>query len=137
MKRVFLILALCLPLGSCIVAVAAVAAAAVFGAVKYTENGVQRDFNHDLASCYDAAKAGMKETGYAVPDEAQPGPAEGRITVGDTVVTLTREPGDTARTDDDFTRVICKVSTFDTDETRRKAKLIMDAIARHLGEPID
>lgn len=137
MKPLALLLALCLPLSSCIVAAAAVAAAAVIGTVKYTENGVQRDFKQDLATCFEAAKKGLKENGYAAPDEAKPGATEGKLTVGDAVASLTREPGPTAKADDDFTRILVKVGTFDSDETKRKAKLIMDAIARALGEPVD
>ncbi|MBI5849880.1 MAG: DUF3568 family protein [Planctomycetes bacterium] len=135
MRRTALVVLLAsVPLSSCLVAAAAVAAAAVFGTVKYTENGVERDFKQDLTTCFDAAKKAMKENGYAVPDESKPGPTEGKLTVGDAVIEVSRRPGETASADDDFTHVLAKVGTFDSDETRRKAKLLMDAVARSLGE---
>jgi hypothetical protein len=118
----------------CVLAVAAVAGAAVFGAVKYTENGIERDFRQDLAQCFDAAKATMREAGHAIAADAQPGPTEGTLTSGDTVIRLTRQAGPTASSDDDFTRIAVKVGTFDSEETKRQATLLMDAIVRRLGE---
>jgi hypothetical protein len=133
MRRTLPILLLALPLGSCVLAAAAVVGAAVIGAVKYTENGLERDFTQDLATCFAAAKTAMKECGYAVPDEARPIPSDGELSVGDAKITLTRQPGATDSLDDDTTRAVVRVGTFDSDETKRKARLLMDALSRALG----
>ncbi len=133
MRRTILAVSLSLPLGSCLV----VAGLAVIGAVKYTDNGVEREFRHDLPTCFAAAKQSMQENGYAIPDDAAPRQTWGELSADDAVITLIRQPGATESADDDFTHVVTRTGSFDTEETQRKARLLMDALARALGEPVN
>ena len=122
-----LALALFLPLSGCVVAAVAVGAAAVYGVVKFTRNGAQEDFGSSLDETWDATIASMRELGYPVEGEPQHGATEGNIQVGDANVRVARYPGD-------FTRVQARVGTFETEDHRRRAGLILEAVARRLGD---
>jgi hypothetical protein len=113
-------------LGSCLLAAAAVAAAATYGVIKYTENGAETDFKASLDETFAAAVASMRALDYPVSADLKPGPSEGRIEVSDASVLVARLPGDAG------TRVTAKVGTFDTDEHERRARLILEEMKKRL-----
>ena len=122
-----LALALLLPLGGCVVVAVAAGAAAVYGVIKYTQNGAQQDFEADLGATWDAVIASLRELGYAVEGDPRHGATEGTIRTGDVSVRVVRHPGD-------FTRIEVRVGTFETEDHKRRAGLILEAVARRLDD---
>jgi len=120
------ILALLAPLTGCLAA-AVVAGAGVAGAVLYTENEAQRDFERPYGATLDATVAALQANGYPVSEEIDRGTTEAKIEVDDVVVRVEKHAGD-------FTRVRVRVGTFRTDDHKRKAKLILEDVARQLAE---
>lgn len=114
-------------LTGCLAVAVAAGAAAVYGTVLYTENEAQRDFAHDYGATLDATIAAMRTNGYPVPDDIERGATESKIEVSDVVARVEKHPGA-------FTRVRVRVGTFRTDDHKRKAKLILEQVARTLGE---
>jgi Protein of unknown function (DUF3568) len=110
-------------LGSCIVAAAAVGAAAVFGAVSYHENEAAMDFHSPVGPVWQATLEVLQAQGYAVDMAQKAGPTEGHVTAGDANVRVTREPGD-------FTRLHVRIGTFDTEDNRRRARLILEDVKK-------
>jgi hypothetical protein len=122
-----------LVLQGCIVAAVAVGGAAVYGAVKYTENGAQEDFHAGVRETFDAAVQALTDRGHDVPATPQPSENEGHIQAGDVDVDIQRYHAKTG----DFTRVVVKVGTFETEEHQRQAGLILGRIGEILGEDAD
>ncbi len=115
-------IAVLLSLTSCAaVAVAAVAGAAVFGVVMYERNEAYEDYRTDLATTWAAAVVTLRDLGYVVDGDPQPGKTEGDLETGDVRLVVERHA-------DDFTRVRVRVGTFETDDHKRRAKLLLEGI---------
>lgn len=113
-------------LASCgAVAVAAVAGAAVFGIVMYERNEAYEDYRADLASTWDAALSTLRESGHEFDGDAKPGSTEGKLETGDVRMVVERRP-------DDVTRVRVRVGTFEADDHKRRAKLLLEGIRAKL-----
>jgi hypothetical protein len=125
--RSLLLLAALLPLGGCIAVAAVAVGAGVFGVISYTQNEALRDFKREFEPTFDASLAALKEVGYPEPSKVFRGKTEGKIEVDDVEVHVARHPGD-------YTRVSVRVGTFRTDDHKRKAKLILEDVAKRLGE---
>ncbi len=121
-----LALALVLPLSGCVVAAVAAGAAAVYGVVKYNQNGAQEDFSAGLGETWDATVATMRELGYPVEGNPQHGATSGEFRVGEVFVRVARYPGN-------FTRVEARVGTFETEDHKRQAGLILEGVSKRLG----
>jgi hypothetical protein len=120
----FLLLA-SLPNAGCLVVAAG---AAGYGAVKYAQNEAARDYNADLTSTWVATLDTMREMGYPVSPGAPHGPTSGVIDIGDAHVSV-------AKHSESRTRVHVRIGTFDTDDHRRRANLLLSGIGRRLGQP--
>src|ERR1041384_5525502 len=116
--------ALCCLLPGCVVAAAA-AGAAVYGALSYHENEAWMDFHTDLPKVWTAMLDSLQENGYPPDRRKQPGVNEGEITAGEATVKVERNPG--------FTRVKVRVGTFDSEENRRHAGLILEGMKKRLA----
>jgi hypothetical protein len=115
-------------LGSCAaVAVAAVAGVAAYGVVSYSKNEASMDYHGNLDVVFAATLAAMHEQGFAVNREQKPGATEGRIESGDATVWVERHEGS-------FTRVRVRIGTFDTDDHRRRSRLLLERIRKELEE---
>lgn len=106
--------------------VAAVAGGAAYGAYKYAKNDGERDFQAGLDATWQAAIASLQESGHPIAAQATHGATSGVLSIED--VTVRVEAHATG-----VTRVRIRVGTFDTDEHRRRANLIMAGIATRLG----
>jgi hypothetical protein len=105
---------------------AAVVGGAAYGAFKAVNNEHERDFATDLESTWQAAIGSLQENGHPVAATATHGATSGTLEVGDVEVRVASHAGGK-------TRVSIRIGTFDTDDHRRRARLIMDGIARRLG----
>lgn len=113
---------LLLALSSCVaVAAAAAAGAAVYGVVKYERNEAYEDYRAGLDTTWQAAVETLAEQGYPVSGDPQHGPTEGKIEAGDARVAVERHAGD-------FTRVRVRIGTFETEDHKRKARLLLEGI---------
>jgi len=119
------LIALCLApaLSSC--AAAVVAAGAAVGYVQYDRNEAWRDFEASPDDVWKASLAAVHATGLAVPAGVQLGSTEGEIEVDDLHLRVERHPGD-------FVRVRVRYGTFDTEDHRRRARLLLEDIAARL-----
>ena len=106
----------------CIAAAIVVGAAAAFGVVKYTENEAYRDFHDPLPAVWSATVASLRENGYPLPHDPLHGPNEGQIEAGDAKVVVERHA-------EDFTRVRVRIGTFESEDHRRRAALVLDGVA--------
>lgn len=113
-------------LTSSCVAVVAGAAAAV-GYVMYSENEAYRDFETDLDETWDATIDALQSLDYQVDSDYPHGVTEGEIDLEDreTTVAVKLYP-------EGFTRVSVRVGTFESDDNKRKAELILEAVAKQL-----
>lgn len=127
LTRPILTAALLLPLGGCIVVAAAAAGAAVFGTISYRDNEATLDFRADLTTVWQACLASMQELGYSVSMQQQPGVTEGVIEADPAKVKVERHPGN-------FTRVIIRVGTFASDDNKRRATLLLEAVKKRVNE---
>ena len=125
--RSLFVLALSLPFAGCVVAAVAAGAAATYGVIKYTQNEAQQDFHASLDDTWRATIAALRSAGYSVADTAAHAETAGKIEAADAVVHVERYPSD-------FTRVSVRIGTFETDESKRKAGLILEDIGKRLGE---
>lgn len=121
------LLALITILPGCLLAVVAVAGAATFGAISYSNNGAEQDFKASLESTWQATISAVRDAGYPVDPASKPDANEGTIDSGDLHVRVERHPGN-------FTRVIVRIGTFKTDDHKRQAKLILEQVAGQLAE---
>ncbi len=112
---------------SCIVVAAGVGAAATYGYISHTNNVSSREFDARPDLTWKAVLHGMKAQDYQVEGSPQLGPVDGVAIAGDTVVTVERVPGGTSR-------VKVKVGTFESEQHERLARLLIQEIARRLGE---
>jgi hypothetical protein len=115
----------CSLLGGCIVAAAA-AGAAVYGAISYDENEAWMDFHADLPKVWTAMQDSLQENGYAPDRTRKPAVNEGALQAGEATVKMERNPGG-------FTRVRVRVGTFDSEENRRHAGLILEGMKKRLA----
>lgn len=114
-------------LGGCLAAAAA--AGAAFGYVKYRENEATRDFEKSPPEVWPAALGALEARGYPLPggtpreleDDADSAEVEGE----DYWLRVEEHPGD-------FTRVRVRIGTFETDEHKRKAGLVLESVAERL-----
>jgi hypothetical protein len=103
-----------------------VGAATWFGLRSYAANESRRDVRVPLGEAWMAALDALGETGFVVSEASECGSTEGRVRAGDAVVVAERHPGG-------FTRVRVRIGTFATEDHRRRAALILEALARRVG----
>ncbi len=128
MKRTHLLLLLSLgllPLPGCVVA--AVGAAA-YGVIKYNNNEALRDYRAPLDRTWDATLNALRDKGHAVDLDSKPGQTRGEYDDDDVKVTV-------ERIDDEYTRVRVRYGTFESDERQRRARALLNTVAKSLGEP--
>ena len=114
-------------LPACVVAAVAAGAAAVYGVVQYQRNEASMDFRAEVPAVFDAALRTMQEQGWVVNLEQKPTPTDGKIEAGDATVWVERQPSG-------FTRVRVRIGTFDTEDHRRRAGLLLEGTKKRLGE---
>ncbi len=119
-----LLVALLLAAPGCVAV--AVGAAAVYGAIKYSNNEATQDYQVDLDTVWQATIESMSDLGYDVSKDAQHGPTEGVIERDDAWVKVEQHAGG-------MTRVRVRVGTFETDDHKRRARLILEGIAKRLS----
>ncbi len=124
--RSLLVPVLLLPLSSCIVVAAAAVGAATFGAISWNENEAQMDFQRDFDATWQATKAALRELAFPVDDTQLPGKTEGTLHAGDATATVEMHPGNT-------TRVRVRVGTFESDDNKRRAQLILESLKKRLA----
>jgi len=123
-KRLLLLLLLMAPLGGCIAAVA-VGAAAVYGGTKYDSNEMSQEYRANLDETWHATVAELGEMGYPVQQGTKPGPNEGKVEISDVVVRVEKLA-------DERTQVRVRFGTFDTEDHRRKGRLLLQGIANRI-----
>ena len=96
--------------------------AGVYGAIQYDGNEMSQEYRAGLDETWDATVAELAEMGYTAEQGTKPGPTEGKIEVSDVVVRVEKLA-------DDRTRVRVRFGTFDTEDHRRKARLLLQGIA--------
>ncbi|MEZ5988420.1 MAG: DUF3568 family protein [Planctomycetota bacterium] len=106
----------------CVPAALAVGAAATYGIISYSRNEAYQDFDAGLDRCWAASVAAARDQGWEVPDDPRPGTTEGTLKAGELRVVVERHAGG-------FTRVRVRVGTFEQEDNKRKAKLLLEAIA--------
>lgn len=111
--------------GGCVVGALAVGAAAGYGAIKYDENEASREFDVPLARAWAATVAAMEDNGFAVGDPSPQGVTEGRIESGDAKVVVEAITGGRSR-------VRVRIGTFDNEDNRRRAALVLERVAKRL-----
>ena len=109
----------------CVVAALAVGAAAAYGTIKYTENEAYEDFHANLDTTWRATVASLRENGYTAAENAAHGPVDGHLEIGDAKVTVETQPGDNSR-------VRVRIGTFDNEDHRRRAALILEGVSRRI-----
>ncbi len=121
--RSVLLLLLVAPLGGC---VAVVAGAAAYAAIEYESNEVSQTYRASLGDTWQASIAELREMGYPVQEGTKPGPTEGTVEISDVAVRVEKLSAE-------HTRVGVRFGTFDTEEHRRKAILLLDVIANRIS----
>jgi hypothetical protein len=114
--------------GGCLVAAVAAGAAVAYGAIQYDKNEARRDFQAPLDRTWKATLAALRDNGYPVSDAAEPGTTEGKIDIGDAKVVVEKVPSEPTET----TRVRVRIGTFDSEDNRRKAGLILEKVVDYL-----
>ncbi len=116
-------------LGSGCVAVAAagVGAAATYGIVSFKNNEASREFGQASEKVWKASIQALKAQDYTIQGVPLLDGPKGEIDAREAVVTVER----LSRAS---TQVSVRVGTFDSEANRRAAKLVIDEIARRLGE---
>ena len=128
MRQSSLIAILCLvPLTSGCLAAAGltVGAAGVLGYVYYDKNEAQRDFEANFDKTWKATLEALRSLKYAVPEAPEHSTDLGDVVIDDVVIRVARHPGN-------MTRVSVRVGTFDSEEHRRRAGLILEKIEAEL-----
>jgi len=122
MRKSSLIAILCLvPLTSGCIAVAGAGVVGVVGYVFYEKNEAQQDFEASFDKTWKATLEALKSLNYSVPQEPVHSADSGDIKLDDLSIHVARHPGNT-------TRVKVRVGTFDCEEHRRRAGLILEKI---------
>jgi Protein of unknown function (DUF3568) len=126
MRVQFLLLPLILPLSGCLVAAAAGAA---YGYIKYDKNEAQQDFETSVGRLWRASIDGLEARSYPLPEG---------------LASKLRDDQDTAEIDGDGywlrveeypngrSRLRVRVGMFESEENRRKAKLLIESIGKRL-----
>ena len=112
---------------SCIVVAAGVGAAATYGYISYQNNVSSRGFEARAELTWKAVLHAMKAQDYPVQGDPMLGPVDGIIRSGDTEILVQHVAGGTSR-------VRVTIGTFESDQNERMAKLLLQEIARRLGE---
>lgn len=103
----------------------AVGAGVGAGAYSHAENEVVREFDATLDQSWRASIAALNALGHPVDTGATHGPTEGELDVDDVTVRVERIP-------EDHTRVRVRAGVFKTDDNIRRARLVMEEIAKRL-----
>jgi len=131
MHRCALLLALVatLPLTGC-VAIAVAGAAGTVGYIQYEKNETYTDFDEDIHVVWTASVDALEALGFEIPYSVArtlTGPVNESEIEGDGYrVRLERYLGD-------VTRARVRVGTFDTEDNRRRADLILEEISRRVS----
>jgi hypothetical protein len=113
---------------SCLaVAAAGAGAAATYGALSVKNNHVTREFRVAPERARKATIYALKAQDYRVLGEPEPDSIDGEFNIAGGTVWVRPEPGGT-------TSVRIRIGTFESEENLRAAKLLMEEIARRLGE---
>jgi len=102
-----------------------VGAAGAVGYVYYDKNEAHRDFETSFDKTWKATVSAVRSLKYTLPAEPEHAADSGEIKLDDLRIHVARHPGN-------MTRVSVRVGTFDTEEHRRRAGLILEKIADEL-----
>ena len=117
---------LVVPLVSGCLAVAGLTVGAgVVGYVFYDKNEARQDFDASFDKTWKATLTALHSLQYAIPKDPAHAGDSGEITLNDLHVHVAYHP-------DNKTRVSVRVGTFDTEEHRRRAGLILEKIQDEL-----
>ena len=127
-RTALLALALALPSAGCVVA--AVAAGATYGIIRYEKNEAVHDLQAPAGRVWRAAQDALVGRGYRLPgglDRELPESKDRAAIHGDGYwVQVEEQPGG-------WTRLRVRVGTFNSKENRRKAGLLVESIEGRLG----
>lgn len=98
-----------------------VGAAGVLGYVYYDKNEAQRDFHSTFEKTWAATLRALRDLKYTVPKDPEHLEDFGELTIDNLTVRVARHPGNS-------TRVSIRIGTFDTENHRRSAGLIIEKI---------
>ena len=119
---------LLLPLAGCVaVAAGAIAAAAVYGVIKYENNEAVRYYEASYKDTYAATLKVMRSEGYPVQEGLEPDAD------GDQKVEIDNAYAKVKREGEKSTAVRIRIGTFETEEHKSKAERILNGIAKELG----
>ncbi len=127
MRKTSLLAALLiLPLASGCVAVAGLTVGAgVVGYVFYDKNEARQDFDSGFEKTWKATLTALRGLEYALPKDPTHASDSGELVLDKLHVHVASHPGNK-------TRVSVRVGTFDTEEHRRRAGLILERIESEL-----
>lgn len=120
-----LLLALVVTLPGCFLAAAALVGGAAAGAVSHSHNEAWMDFKETMPASWEATLRALRRLGHDLPEGLQPGPTEGKIESGDTLVFVDKHAGG-------YVRVRARVGTFDTEDNARRAALILEEVLQQM-----
>jgi hypothetical protein len=125
-KWILLVVLLAAPITSgCLAMAGLTVGAGVVGYVLYDKNEARRDFDASFAATWKATLAALRALEYTVPADPQHEGDSGALTLEDVRLRVAHHPGGK-------TRVHVRVGTFDTEEHRRRAGLILERIEKEL-----
>lgn len=113
--------------GCAAVAVGLVAGGGTYGAVKYDQNEVSRDYQAPVEDVWGATVAELKASGHVIETTIEVGSQGAEIDVDEVWAKVERA--------DARTRVRVRVGTFETMAHKRKALELLDGIGQRLGQP--
>lgn len=115
-----------LPLQGCIVAVAA-AGAAAYGVVSYDKNESWMDFHQDIDRVFQVAQEAVRGQGYTVLEAKKLSAIEATIDAEGMYVRIEKFP-------DGFVRAKARAGTFETDDNKRKARLLLEDVRDRIAK---
>lgn len=115
-----------LPLHGCIVAVAA-AGAAAYGVYSHDKNESWMDFHQDLDRVYQVAQDSVRGQGYTVLEAKKLSAIEATIDAEGVFLRIEKFP-------DGFVRAKVRAGTFETDDNKRKARLLLEDIRDRIAK---
>jgi len=126
LRTTLLLLPLVMPLPSCVVAAVA---GATYGIVKYRKNEAERDFKAPIDQVWKASIEALEGRGYGLPGALERELAERQdVAVIDGSgywMRVEAQPGG-------WTRMELRIGTFQSEEHRRKAGLLLESIDSRL-----
>ena len=86
---------------------------------------MSQEYRANLDETWHATLAELGEMGYPVQQGTKPGPTEGKVEINNVVARV-------EKLGDERTQVRVRFGTFDTEDHRRKARLLLEGIANRI-----